>query len=197
LLHYQTPWGVRSQSYPLSSQTAERFFMALRQKNHDVAMADVNRRAKGSIGGITNVPLAVIKADVNKTEAGEEGRDTTLSLVREAGGPVPVFPKVLDHQLLSENEIDPAGKYKLPPIQGSISASRFGLSGGLPAGLWGNRLSVGNDQRSAFAGVELPIPLLQGFIPVDFLLQGRPGGFSVFPKIHTTEDKSEDQELYR
>ncbi|HUK42764.1 MAG TPA: hypothetical protein VLX11_17030, partial [Candidatus Acidoferrales bacterium] len=42
LIYYQTPWGVRSQSYPLSRQKGERFFVALRQKNHDVAMSTVN-----------------------------------------------------------------------------------------------------------------------------------------------------------
>jgi hypothetical protein len=38
---------------------------------------------------------------------------------------------------------------------------------------------------------------LQGFIPVDFMLQGRPGHFAIFPKIHLTQDKGNDQELYR
>ncbi|MBI2368120.1 MAG: hypothetical protein HYV01_24365, partial [Deltaproteobacteria bacterium] len=46
-------------------------------------------------------------------------------------------------------------------------------------------------------GVELPIPLLQGFIPVDFMVQGRPGGFSVYPKIHLGKDSGADPELYR
>lgn len=82
-------------------------------------------------------------------------------------------------------------------MHGSISPSRFDLSGDIPAGLWGNRLSIGSDHRSPFAGVQVPIPLLQGFIPIDFMLQGRPGRFAVFPKIHTSEDKGQDRELYR
>jgi len=56
---------------------------------------------------------------------------------------------------------------------------------------------VGTDEKSPFAGVQLPIPLLQGFIPVDFLLQARPGRFSVFPKIHQFKDQGDDGELYR
>jgi hypothetical protein len=103
----------------------------------------------------------------------------------------------LDYELLSENERDPGSKYKLPPIHGSISASRFSMTGALPTGLWGNEIALGGDQRSPFAGVELPIPLLEGFIPVDFMVQGRPGGVSVYPRIHMDGDKGEDPELYR
>jgi hypothetical protein len=104
---------------------------------------------------------------------------------------------VLDHDLLSENEQNPGSKYKLPPIQGSIAPRHFSMNGALPAGLWGNQLAIGTDPKGAFAGVQLPVPLLQGFIPVDFMVQGRPGGFSVYPKIHTGRDKGEDPELYR
>jgi len=45
--------------------------------------------------------------------------------------------------------------------------------------------------------LRLPIPLLEGFIPVDFMVQGRPGGFSVYPKIQTRGDKGADPELYK
>ena len=198
LVYYQTPWGVRSQSYGLPKQTAERFFVTLRQKNHDVAMATVNERAKGSVGGIKNLPASVVTGTFErKTQKPDERDDSTFSLLREAGGPAPSFPKVLDHQLLSENERDPSAKYSLPPIQGSISASRFTMTGGLPTGLWGSQLAVGTDRKSAFGGVQLPIPLLQGFIPVDFMVQGRPGGVAVYPRIRIGEDRNEDPELYR
>jgi hypothetical protein len=198
LVYYQTPWGVRSQTHPLPTQTGDRFFTALRQANHDVAMADVNQRAKGSVGGIQNVPQPILTAERERNrEKDNENDDTTFSLLREAGGPPPSFPKVLDHELLSENERNPGSKYKLPPIQGSIAPRHFSMNGALPAGLWGNQLAIGTDQKGAFAGLQLPIPLLQGFIPVDFMVQGRPGGFSVYPKIHTGQDKGEDPELYR
>jgi hypothetical protein len=134
-----------------------------------------------------------------ETKAGESepGTGTTFTLVREADGSSPSYARVLDYELLSENERDPASKYNLPPIQGSVSASGLRLSGGLPAGLWGDRLTLGTDQKSPFAGLQLPIPLLQDFIPVDFMFQGRPGRLSVFPKIHLYEDKGNDQGLYR
>src|SRR5262249_29143558 len=61
LVHYQTPWGVRSQSYSISKLTTERFFSTLRQKNHDVALADIDQRAKGSVGGIKNMPTPILQ----------------------------------------------------------------------------------------------------------------------------------------
>jgi hypothetical protein len=198
LIHYQTPWGIRSQTYPLPKQTMERFFSTLRQKNHQTALADIDRRAKGSVGGIANIPAPILQGVRGRsTERPQDDQDSTFSFIRQADGTAPSFPRVLDHELLSENERDPQSKYKLPPIQGSISASRFSMSGALPTGLWGNQIAVGNDSRSPFAGVQLPIPLLQGFIPVDFMVQGRPGGFSIYPKIHMRDDKGADQELYK
>ncbi|MDH3443329.1 MAG: hypothetical protein OEN50_05340, partial [Deltaproteobacteria bacterium] len=196
LVYYQTPWGVRSQSYSLSRQASDRFFVRLRDSNHQVALADVNQRAKGSIGGIQGVPGATLRAGLEKPEIRpEDGIDTTFTLVREAG--VPSYPRVLDHELLSENERNPGSKYAIPPIQGSISASRFSMNGALPAGLWGNQMAVGTDHRGGFAGVQLPIPLLKDFIPVDLMIHGRPGGVSVYPRIHTGVPTGEDPELYR
>jgi hypothetical protein len=198
LIHYQTASGVRSQSYPLPRQTSERFFVTLRQKNHAVAMADAGQRAKGSVGGIKNLPMPIVQgARPNADEPEQERDDTTFSFVREASAHAPAFPKVLDHEMLSENERNPGGKYSLPPIQGSVSASRFSMSGALPAGLWGNQIGIGGDHKGSFAGVQLPIPLLEGFMPVDFMVQGRPGGVSVYPRIHMRDDKGEDRELYK
>ncbi len=197
LLHLQTPWGVRSQLYRIDEESNNRFQMALRKKNYDLAMADVDTRAKDSQGGIKNLPRPVVTGGLAKKPSEPEAGDSTFTLVREAGGSSTAYPKVLDYQLLSDSEKDPSAKYKLPPIQGSISASHFDISGGLPGGLWGDRLMIGTDEKSPFAGVQLPIPLLQGFIPVDFMLQGRPGRFSLFPKIHLSQDKGNDQELYR
>ena len=198
LIHYQTRWGIRSQSYPLSKPTTERFFTTLRQKNHEVALADIDQRAKGTVGGIKNMPAPILQGVRGKsTEKPEDDQDSIFSFIRQADGTAPSFPRVLDHELLSENELNPGSKYMLPPIQGSISASRFSMTGALPTGLWGNQIAIGNDPKSPYAGVQLPIPLLQGFIPVDFMVQGRPGGFSVYPKIQTRADKGADPELYR
>lgn len=195
LLHFQTPWGIRSRGYPLGKETSDGFYITLRKKNYEVAMGDVHARAKGSVGGIKTLPLPLLRGELGSKY--EKSGDASFALVREATGPAPAFPKVLDHELLSKNEKNPGRIFKLPPIQGSISASRFDMSGSLPAGLWGDRLTLGTDAKSPFAGLQVPIPLLQGFIPVDFLLRGRPGRFSVFPKIHLDKDKSDDLKLYR
>jgi hypothetical protein len=196
MVYYQTPWGVRSQSYPVSRKMSDRFYVQLREKNHQVALADVNQRGKGSVGGIHGLPSTVLRAPREKPESQSKERDdTTFTLVREAGGPS--YPKVLDHELLSESERNFGVKYKLPPVQGTISASRFSMSGALPTGLWGDQLAVGTDRRGSFAGVRLPIPLLKDFIPVDFMIHGRPGGFSVYPRIHSATAAAEDAELYR
>jgi len=198
LVYYQTAWGVRSHSYRLHQPIADRFFMALREKNQQVAMADIHQRAKDSVGGIRNLPPSIVNAERERRAANlEERQDTTFTLVREAGVPSGNYQKVLDVELLTDNERDPDSKYQLPPIQGSISASRFSMTGALPTGLWGSQLAVGGDNRSPFAGVQLPIPLIEGFIPVDFMIQGRPGGISVYPRIHGSADKGEDPELYR
>ena len=198
LVYYQTPWGVRSKTYFLAKSSTDRFFVALREKNQQVALADVNQRAKGSVGGIKNLPGSIARAERERRSVTTEERDdTTFTLIREVGATGGSYPKVLDFQLLSDNERDPGSKYKLPPIQGSISASRFSMSGNLPTGLWGNQLAIGGDHRSPFAGVQLPIPLLEGFIPVDFMVQGRPGGVSLYPRIRTGADSGADPELYR
>ncbi len=200
LVYYQTPWGVRSQTYPLPKTATDRFFVTLREKNLQVAMSDFNQRAKDSVGGIKNLPGVIVRAERERRgAAGEEPgafNDTTFTLIREAGAGGN-YPRVLDAQMLSENERDPSSKYQLPPISGSISASRFSMTGALPTGLWGNQLAIGGDHKSPFAGVQMPIPLLQGFIPVDFMIQGRPGGISLYPKVRTGGAVGSDPELYR
>jgi hypothetical protein len=196
LVYYQTPWGVRSQSYSLSPRTRDRFFVQLRDRNQVVARADMNQRAKGSVGGIHGMPSSIQRGQYENPQSGSEEHDqTTFTLVREADSRS--YRRVLDHELLSAKEHNPGGNYSLPPIQGSISASRFSMTGALPTGLWGNSLAVGTDRNGGFAGVQVPIPLLKDFVPVDFMIHGRPGGFSIYPKIHTGDAVGADPELYR
>jgi hypothetical protein len=155
----------------------------------------VNQRAKDSAGGIKNLPPAIVRADRERRAASSEERDdATFTMIREADGN---HRRVLDVELITENERDPASKYKLPPIHGSISASRFSMTGTLPTGLWGSQLAIGGDSRSPFGGVQIPMPLLEGFVPVDFMIQGRPGGVSLYPRIHTGATGGADPELYR
>lgn len=196
LLNLQTPWGLRTQTHRLEDTSRERFQMALRQRNYDVAMADVDSRPKNSEGGLKNVPRTVLAGEPAKKPQ-QDDPETTFTLVREAGAPSTARLRGPDAQLQTEVERDPTTRYKLPPIQGSVSANHFDISGGLPTGFWGEKLLVGHDQGNPFAGVLLPIPLLQGFIPVDFMVQGGPGRFSIFPRIHISQDKGNDQELYR
>jgi hypothetical protein len=196
LIYYQTASGVRSQSYPISKAAADRFFVTLRDRNIQVAKADMDQRAKDSVGGIKNLPGAIVRADRERRAANVEERDdTTFTLIREADGSN--YRRVLDVELITENERDPSSKYKLPPIQGSISASRFSVMGTLPTGLWGSQLAIGGDSRSPYGGLQVPIPLLEGFIPIDFMIQGRPGGVSLYPRIHTGATSGADPELYR
>lgn len=196
MVFYQTPWGVRSQNHRLNKTTTDRFFVALREKNQQVAAADANQRAKDSVGGIRNIPTTVVRGERKRRGAGnEDSEETTFTLIREAGGSS--YRRVLDADLITENERNPGSKYQLPPIQGSISASRFNMTGALPTSFGGSQLAIGADQRAAYGGVQIPIPLLQGFVPVDFMVQGRPGGISVFPRIRTGVDRGSDPELYR
>ncbi len=81
LVYYQTPTGVRSQSYPITKPAADRFFVTLRDKNLQIAKADMNQRAKDSVGGIKNLPVTIVRADRERRAANVEERDdTTLYL---------------------------------------------------------------------------------------------------------------------
>ena len=196
MVFYQTPWGVRGQNHRLTKAATERFYVALREKNQQVAAADANQRGKDSVGGIRNVPGAIVRGERERRgQSSEDREDTTFTLIREAGGSS--YRRVLDAELITENERNPGSQYQVPPIQGSISASRFNMTGALPTGFGGSQLAVGADHRAPYGGVQFPIPLLQGFIPVDFMVQGRPGGVSVYPRIRTGVDSGSDPELYR
>ncbi len=196
MVFYETPWGVRGQNHSLTKAATERFFVALREKNQQVAAADANLRGKDSVGGIRNMPSAIVRGERERRgQTAENREDTTFTLIREAGGSS--YRRVLDAELITENERNPGSQYQLPPIQGSISASRFNMTGALPTGFGGSQLALGADHRAPYGGVQFPIPLLQGFIPVDFMVQGRPGGVSVYPRIRTGVDSGSDPELYR
>src|SRR5205809_3673084 len=93
---------------------AERFFVTLREKNHEIAMADVNQRAKDSVGGIKNLPMPIVRGDRERTvEKPEDRDDTTFTLIREAGGST--YPKVLDHELLAKTSVIPEASTKSHP----------------------------------------------------------------------------------
>ena len=81
----------------------------------------------------------------------------------------------------------------LPYLSGSIGGSGVDFRGTLPKEVAGTRLSFGSDQHSAYVGMEVPLP----FIPVDFLLLGRNGLPSLYPRIRLPERPLKDETLYR
>jgi len=81
----------------------------------------------------------------------------------------------------------------LPYLSGSIGGSGVDVHGTLPKEIVGTRLAFGSDQRSAYLGMEVPMP----FIPVDFLFLGRNGMPSLYPRIRLPEKDLKDEELYR
>jgi len=49
LVHYQTPWGPAQSKLFAHEILNDRFFVTLREKNLQVALSDVNQRAKDSV----------------------------------------------------------------------------------------------------------------------------------------------------
>ena len=88
---------------------------------------------------------------------------------------------------------DESGWKILPYLSGSVGESGVDLRGTLPKEIAGTRLSFGNDQHSTYVGVEVPMPL----IPLDFLLLGRNGTPSLYPRIRVPEHEIQDANLYR
>lgn len=85
-----------------------------------------------------------------------------------------------------------AGWKTLPYLSGSLGEG-VDIRGTLPKEIAGTRLAFGKDQRSAYIGLEVPMPL----VPVDFLLLGRNGIPSLYPRIRLPEKELKDEELYR
>ncbi len=85
-----------------------------------------------------------------------------------------------------------SGWQTLPYLSGSLGQG-VDVRGTLPKEIAGARLAFGKDSRSAYVGVEVPMP----FIPVDFLLLGRNGLPSLYPRIRLPEKELKDEELYR
>ncbi len=81
----------------------------------------------------------------------------------------------------------------LPQLTGSTSGTELDIRGVLPKEILGTNLAFGKDQRSAFIGMEVPMP----FVPVDFLLLGRSGMPSLYPKIRLPDSRLSNEELYR
>ena len=93
LVYYQTPWGVRSQSYSLTKPVADRFFVTLREKNLQVATVrrqPARQRQRRRHQESARRPSS--RPNGNGAPAiVEEREDTTFTLIREAGGPAAII----------------------------------------------------------------------------------------------------------
>jgi pentatricopeptide repeat protein len=102
--------------------------------------------------------------------------------------------EVADVTLQSQREKnDQSGWRMLPYLSGSLSGSGVDVYGTLPKEIAGTRVGFGSDQRSAYVGMEVPMP----FIPVDFMFLGRNGTPSLYPRIRLPDKELKDEELYR
>ena len=87
---------------------------------------------------------------------------------------------------------DEDGWRVLPYLTGSLGEG-FDVRGTLPRDILGTRLAFGRDQFSSYVGLDIPMPL----VPVDFLLLGRDGLPSLYPRIRLPDHTVEHEELYR
>ena len=87
---------------------------------------------------------------------------------------------------------DEDGWRVLPYLTGSLGEG-FDVRGTLPRDILGTRLAFGRDQFSSYVGLEVPMPL----VPVDFLLLGRDGLPSLYPRIRLPDYTVKHEELYR
>lgn len=87
---------------------------------------------------------------------------------------------------------DEDGWRVLPYLTGSLGEG-FDVRGTLPRDILGTRLAFGRDQFSSYVGLEVPMPL----VPVDFLLLGRDGLPSLYPRIRLPDHTVKHEELYR
>ena len=98
-----------------------------------------------------------------------------------------------DIKLKSEFEKNEEDGWRvLPHLTGSVGEG-FDVRGTLPKDILGTRLAFGRDQLSSYIGIEVPMPL----VPVDFLLLGRDGLPSLYPRIRLPDQHIKDEELYR
>jgi len=118
-------------------------------------------------------------------QAAEHG-DQGLALLAQGS-------EMADTTLTSKQEKNEKTGWKtLPYLSGSLG-SGFDVKGTLPKEVAGTRLTFGKDQRSSYVGVEVPMP----FVPVDFMILGRNGVPSLYPRIRLPEKELKDEELYR
>jgi len=97
--------------------------------------------------------------------------------------------EVADTSLTSEYEKNEQSGWKMLPYLSGSLGSGLDIKGTLPKEIAGTRLAFGKDQRSSYVGVEVPMP----FVPVDFMLLGRNGVPSLYPRIRLPEKALKDE----
>lgn len=98
-----------------------------------------------------------------------------------------------DITLKSQFEKDDEDGWRvLPYLTGSLGEG-FDVRGTLPRDILGTRLAFGRDHFSSYVGLDVPMPL----VPVDFLLLGRDGLPSLYPRIRLPDHTFKHEELYR
>ena len=193
MLHYDTPWGVRTRTYPVSEGRIGGLESLLREKHYELALEDIDERDGNSAGGLKDFPARLMQLEA----AERRPDDADLQFVRRTGRAADPRSPILDHQLLSAKETDPQRALGLPTVRGSVTASGVSVRADAPKSFLADELVVGNDSTSPYAGVRLPIPLLKDFIPVDFMIRARPGLPSLTPQIRKPKTSLDDARLYR
>ncbi len=193
MLHYDTPWGVRSRTYPVAKRRIENLETLLREKHYELAALDADERGRTTGGGLKDFPARLMQVETRNHDTG----DADLRFIRRTGRGADPRSPILDYRLLSARETDPQQALGLPDIRGSVTASGVSVRADAPKAFLADELAVGNDTRSAYAGVRMPIPLLKDFIPVDFMLRARPGLPSLTPQIRKPKSGVDDARLYR
>lgn len=193
LLHYDTPWGTRTQTRSVAEERVENLEALLRGKHYQLATLGDDQWGESNPDGTEAFASRLMryKNRDRNTDAGD------LEFIRRTGRGAAPGSAILDHELLSKKETDPHRAYRLPTVRGSVTTSGVSLSANAPKSFLAEELVVGNDSVSPYAGVRLPIPFLKEFVPVDFMLRARPGLPSLTPQIRRPEGTVDDARLYR
>lgn len=191
LLHYDTPWGALTRTYPVARSRIEGLEMLLREKRYAPGARGAGEPVETD--GLEDFPARLMRFEPRDPDADA----SDLEFVRETGRAARDRSAILDHEILSTKETDPQRAYGLPTVRGSITAAGVSVRADAPNSFLVDELVVGNDTVSPYAGVRLPIPLLKDFIPVDFLIRARPGLPSLTPQIRKPETSVDDAHLYR
>ena len=193
MLHYDTPWGVQTRTYPVAERRIENLETLLREKHYELAALDADKRERTRGDGLSEFPSRLMQVEARDRSS----NDADLRFIRRTGRNADPRSPILDHQLLSARETDPQKALGLPTVRGSVTASGVSMRADAPKSFLAEELVVGNDAASPYAGVRMPIPLLKDFIPVDFMLRARPGLPSLTPQIRKPKSSVDDPRLYR